>query len=92
MKKKFRIALRVSPLKGRSKKYFQKTLLNFIGRWLWWKEHEKNLDSHYISSSIKLISSHGERGKYFLSYTVDIGGYTSQFFYIKEIRYYEKEA
>lgn len=92
MKKKFRIVLRVSPLKGRSKGYFQKALLNFIGKWLRWKEHEESLDSGYRSSSIKLISSHGERGKYFLSYTVDIGGYTSQFFCIKDVRYYEEGA
>ncbi len=95
MKKKFRIGLRVSPLKGRSKKYFQKALLSFISRWLRWRKHEENRDFHSIFSSIKLIGAPGERGKstteYFLSYTVDIGGYTSQLFYIKDVRYYEKE-
>ena len=88
MKKKLRIGLRISPPDGRGKEYFLRSLLSFIGGWIW-KKHEYKTGFASKFPLIKLIKTADLR-KYVLSYASGIE-YTSQLFYIKDIRYYEEE-
>lgn len=88
MKKGLRIGLRISALDERGKEYFLRSILSFIGGWIW-KKHEYETGFASKFPSIKLVKASDQ--KYVLTHTVGIE-YTSQLFYIKDIRYYEKEV